>query len=38
MDIIIIIIVFLDLTSWLCDVRLIETLSPLPPDIHADDC
>ena len=27
----------LDLRSWLCDVRLVERLGPLPPDIQAED-
>ena len=28
---------FLGPRSWLCDVRLVERLGPLPPDIHAED-
>ena len=28
---------FLGFRSWLCDVRVIERRSPLPPDIHAED-
>ena len=27
----------LDLRSWLCDVRQVERLGPLPPDIHTED-
>ena len=30
-------LLFLDLRSWLCDVRLLERLGPLPPDIHVED-
>ena len=28
---------FLGHRSWLCDVRLVERLVPLPPDIHTED-
>ena len=27
----------LDLRSWLCDVRLVEKLGPLPPDIQTEN-
>ena len=28
---------FLGIRSWLCDIRLVERLGPLPPDIQAED-